>query len=299
MVLRVHGVLQLIWMTSGNPQLMANQAPIYRGRITFTVMTLVILLSGCSQQRRGDHQPAPHASPTAHWDYGNTNGPVHWGELNPDFSLCSKGLEQSPVNLSGAPAAEHPEFSIDYLPATLKIIRHEHVVDIIDNGHTIQVNYDEGSTITAGDTVYDLMQYHFHAPSEHTIDSRHSPMEMHLVHQSPSGQLVVVGVLIEEGEHNPAFEPVWRNLPHEAGEARHLEHVTVNVDDLLPRERSAYSYRGSLTTPPCSEGVRWFVAVDPIQLSASQIRAFTAIFQGNNRPVQPLNERIVTIEAED
>ena len=200
-----------------------------RRRITCTVMLVAILLSGCSPERRDGHEPAAHSSDTAHWDYGSRNGPAHWGELNPDFSLCSKGLEQSPVNLSGAPASEHPEFSIDYLPATLKIIRHEHVVDIIDNGHTIQVNYDEGSTITAGDTVYELMQYHFHAPSEHTIDSRHSPMEMHLVHQSPSGQLVVVGVLIEEGEHNPAFEPVWRNLPHEAGEARHLEHVTVNV----------------------------------------------------------------------
>lgn len=241
--------------------------------------------------------PAEHGGGPVHWSYGEDDGPASWATLSSDYGTCASGREQSPIDIAAIATGDLvPSGKKNYQAATLKIIRHEHVTDVINNGHTIQINYDEGSNLQLGAVSYELKQYHFHAPSEHTIEGRHFPMEMHLVHQSAAGELAVLGVLIEQGDHNPAFEPVWANLPDEAGEEVHHEHLAVNVDDLLPANHNTYRYRGSLTTPPCSEGVSWLLAVEPIALSANQIAAFTAIFQGNNRPVQPLNDRTVFVD---
>ncbi len=243
------------------------------------------------------HTPTTeHRAGPVHWGYGEGDGPANWAALSSDYVTCASGREQSPIDIAGATTGESMQMSKDYKAGSLKIIRQEHVVDVIDNGHTIQVNYDEGSNLQLGDTTYELKQYHFHAPSEHMIEGRHFPMEMHLVHQSSDGGLAVLGVLIQEGNHNPAFEPVWANLPTTVGDEAHHQHVTVNVDDLLPMSHETYRYRGSLTTPPCSEGVSWFVAVQPIELSTDQIAMYTSIFQGNNRPVQPLNNRTVFLD---
>ena len=151
--------------------------------------------------------------------------------------------------------------------------------------------------MTVGATAYQLAQYHFHAPSEHTVNGTHSPMEMHFVHTTADGQLAVIGVLIVEGAHNAAFDPIWANLPTQKGMENHLTHVKVDVDALLPTARTTYRYDGSLTTPPCSEGVKWFVMTTPIALSPAQIHAFTSLIHGNNRPVQPLNGRSVFTDA--
>ncbi len=243
------------------------------------------------------HSPATgHGGGPVHWAYGEDDGPASWTALSPDYATCASGREQSPIDIAGATTGEPMHMSKDYKAGSLKIIRQEHVVDVIDNGHTIQVNYDEGSNLHLGEKAYELKQYHFHAPSEHTIERRHFPMEMHLVHQNADGGLAVLGVLIQEGDHNPAFEPVWANLPSAVGEEVHHQLVTVNVDDLLPVGHGTYRYRWSLTTPPCSEGVSWFVALQPIELSTDQIATYTSIFQGNNRPVQPLNNRTVFLD---
>src|SRR4029453_8166505 len=175
----------------------------------------------------------------------------------------------------------------------LRIIHHDHVADAVNTGHTIQVNNSDGDTLTVGDRAYQLVQYHFHAPSEHTVNGKQFPMEMHLVHTNAEGQLAVIGVLIVEGVHNAAFNPIWANLPVTKDVTNHLEHVKVDVDALLPKARTTYRYEGSLTTPRCGEGVKWFVMTTPIALSKAQIGAFTALFHGNNRPVQPLNGRPV------
>jgi carbonic anhydrase len=148
-----------------------------------------------------------------------------------------------------------------------------------------------------GEASFELEQYHFHAPSEHTVDGRRFPMEMHLVHQAADGEFAVLGVLIDEGAHNAAFDPVFSRLPRRLGERVHLEHVQVDIDDLLPSARHVYRYRGSLTTPPCSEGVRWFVGAQPVELSAGQIETFTSIIHGNNRPLQSRGSREVTLDA--
>ena len=267
-------------------------------RLTFCLCATYLAACNAPDTPHDDSEDVSHSGVQhdAHWGYGPDNGPNSWADLHPDYALCRDGQAQSPIDIQNPSPVELPNLTVEYVTAAVRIIRHEHVVDVIDNGHTIQVNYDEGSVLSVGDESFELAQYHFHAPSEHTVDGRHSAMEMHLVHQAESGELAVLGVLIEEGMHNPAFDVVWAELPDEVGEEIHLEHVTVNVDDLLPTDRSTFRYQGSLTTPPCSEGVSWLVMVDPIELSAEQIGQFTAIFPGNNRPTQVLGERTVLVD---
>jgi len=204
------------------------------------------------------------------------------------------GRAQSPIDIVAPAHRGSPDATaLKVAPASLRIVHHDHIADAVNNGHTVQVNYSDGDTLTVGGRAYQLVQYHFHAPSEHTVDGKHFPMEMHLVHTNAEGQLAVIGVLITEGAHNAAFDPIWADLPLSKDVEHHLEHVKVDVDALLPKARTTYRYEGSLTTPPCSEGVTWFVMTTPIALSKAQIGAFTALFHGNSRPVQPLNGRPV------
>ena len=235
-------------------------------------------------------------SDATHWTYEGEKGPQFWGKLDPDFSLCADGHSQSPIDIAKTAPVSLPKLRAKFSPANLRIVHHEHLADEINNGHTIQVNYSEGDTMTIGDTNYELIQFHFHAPSEHTVQGKHYPMEMHFVHKSPSGALAVIGVFIEKGAHNAAFDPIFSNLPKEKGVESHYEHVQVNVDDLLPHSHKSYRYDGSLTTPPCSEGVKWIVMQSPIQLSAAQIWWFTSRIEGNNRPVQPLHQRVTVVD---
>ena len=242
---------------------------------------------------------APSAAPaheSPHWTYEGAAGPQAWGTLGTDFAKCASGRSQSPIDIGKTSSAELPALRSAFRPAKLTIAHTEHVADAINNGHTIEVDYPAGDTLTVGDTSYTLVQYHFHAPSEHTVAGKHAPMEMHLVHKSEAGGLAVVGVLIEEGAANAAFDPIWSNLPKAAGARSHLEHVEVDVDQLLPKTRTTWRYDGSLTTPPCSEDVKWLVMTTPVHLSAAQIAAFTAIVEPNNRPVQPLNDRVVATD---
>ena len=228
-----------------------------------------------------------------HWGYGEGDGPARWAQLNPEWATCNSGRRQSPIDLHQAKATEKEPLRFSYRPASFQIARHEHVLDFLDNGHTVQVNWDEGSNARVGDHEYPLVQFHFHAPSEHTVDGKHFPMELHLVHQDADGNLAVVGVLIEEGAKNAAYDVIWSNLPEAPGETRHLEDVILEVDELVPDAGGTWRYEGSLTTPPCSEGVRWFVTERPVSLSKEQIAAFTSHYSSNNRPVQPTNNRIV------
>ncbi|MGR3310783.1 MAG: carbonic anhydrase [Candidatus Brocadiales bacterium] len=254
---------------------------------SYIFIALLVFATGCAGYKKGAKAPA-HVVET-HWGYEGEAGPEAWGELSPDFALCSNGMNQSPIDISGAAKKNLTDIVFDYRLTTL---------DILNNGHTIQVNYDKGSSIVIDGTGrYKLKQFHFHAPSEHTVNGKHFAMEMHLVHQSDDGELAVVGVLIEDGIYNWSFIPVWDNLPAGSGEEHHLNNVMVNVKDLLPGNRLYYRYDGSLTTPPCTEGVKWFVLTTPIKLSESQVASFKAIVHNNNRPVQPLNNREVLMDA--
>ncbi len=245
-------------------------------------------LASCS---RTDTASDDHGG--AHWGYEADNGPDNWGSMNSEWSLCAEGFEQSPIDLANASAIELPGLDL-HLPSEqeVEVLNQEGVIGALDNGHTIQINSKTGETMTAGDKTYALVQFHFHAPSEHTVDGEHFPMEMHFVHQAADGALAVVGVLIEEGAENPAIAPLWAQLA-----AAPVTETTVRIpaefaDHIFSGEPTGiFHYDGSLTTPPCSEGVKWYVRKTPTQLSADQIAAFTTIYNHNNRPVQPLNDR--------
>ena len=230
----------------------------------------------------------------AHWDY-EEDGPAKWGSLSKKYAICGEGKGQSPIDIENASTSELPEIETNFPSAELKIIHHAHKADVENTGHTIQVDYSEGDTLKMDGIDYALWQYHFHAPSEHTVNGKHTAMEMHMVHRTADGKnLAVVGVLIEPGtQTNSAFDPIWANLPNKKSEKNHLENVEVDVNRLLPESKATYRYDGSLTTPPCSEKVKWVIFSNPIQLSAAQIGKFTELIKENNRPTQPLNGRIV------
>ena len=265
------------------------------------VCFLLVASVSCSkeptQQHAGTAPPkaeavgASHEGP--HWSYQGDTGPATWGTLSAEWSPCGDGKNQSPIDIDQTVRADLPEMKAQFPPASLRIIHTTHVADGINNGHTIQINYTEGDVLTIGDEQFKLVQYHFHAPSEHTVKGQHHAMEMHLVHASPAGKLAVIGVFIDEGTHNAAFDPILSNLPATTGSETHIENVMVDVNELLPSNVESYRYDGSLTTPPCSEGVKWIVMTTPIQTSAEQIAAFRAIMNDNNRPVQPQNARAV------
>jgi carbonic anhydrase len=241
---------------------------------------------------------ASTAGRPVHWGYEKADGPSRWADLSPAYHSCRTGRAQSPVDLRNATAGDANPFRIEYEAAGLRIAHHEQALDLLDNGHTIQITLDHGSTIFESGESFDLVQYHFHAPSEHTVEGRAYAMELHFVHKSEKGELAVIGVLIDEGSHNPAFDSIWNNFPSRPGESLHLENVSVDIEKLLPESDGYFRYRGSLTTPPCSEGVHWFVCDEPIELSKSQIGAFRRIVGHNARPPQPLHGRkVVVIEG--
>lgn len=228
------------------------------------------------------------AAGTVHWSYEGEAGPENWGNLSPDFKLCGTGKAQTPIDIPSSAVVNPADIKFNYQPSA---------VNILNNGHTIQVNYDPNSSIEVGGKTYNLKQFHFHTPSEHTRDGTHTDLEMHLVHQAADGQLAVVGVMIKKGAENAAFKPVFDNLPAQEQEAKAVPGAMVNSADLLPSTRTYYRYEGSLTTPPCSEGVQWLVMNTPIELSDAQVGAFQAIFKMDARPIQPLNGRSFLMTA--
>lgn len=228
-----------------------------------------------------------HAEEQHHeWDYGEAHGPGHWGAIKPEFATCGAGQAQSPVDIRNAKAADLQPIQFDYHPVPLRII---------DNGHTVQVNYAPGSTITVGGQRYELQQFHFHKPSEEKVNGKSYPMVAHLVHKNADGALAVVAVLLSTGVENPVVKTLWSNLPKEKEKESAPGNVTIDVAALLPKDRAYYTFAGSLTTPPCSEGVTWFVLVHPGHLSKAQVDRFGRIYSHNARPVQPLNGRVVQV----
>lgn len=275
----------------------------YTSRIV-TRLIVMLLMSACGGAKSGPQSQAPEtshgaAAPVAHaahhWTYQGETGATHWAELDSEWTDCG-GQHQSPIDIDQTVQAElaHPDSS--YHPASIKVLHQPHMADETNNGHTIQINYSQGDELTLGVDTFRLAQYHFHSPSEHTVKGKSYPMEMHLVHKSADHRLAVIGVFIEEGAHNKAFDPVWSHLPATEGAEAHMDSVMVDVDALLPANRQSYRYEGSLTTPPCSEGVKWIVMATPIQLSKEQIEAFQHLIHDNNRPVQPRNGRTVETE---
>ena len=221
-----------------------------------------------------------------HWTYEGEEGPDHWGELIDEYRMCAQGMNQSPINLVADVHAELPELVFDYYSTP---------VDQINNGHTIQQNIRPGSFLRIPDrgVSYELKQFHFHSPSEHKIDGRSFAMEMHFVHANEEGAYFVVGVMMAEGKEHPVLKQLWSFMPENPGETS-ADPIGIEETNLLPPTREYFSYSGSLTTPPCSEGVKWIVLKTPAEASAEQIATFKSrVGKFTNRPIQSANARLI------
>jgi len=218
------------------------------------------------------------------WSYAGPNGPPKWGSLEKGFAVCKTGELQSPIDIPDAKVrkGDLPALLFNYKPSPLKII---------DNGHTIQVNYEPGSYVSVNGKLYNLVQFHFHKPSEEKVDGKGHEMVVHLVHQTKDGRLGVIAVFLDAGKENALMKTLWNNLPSTKEQENVVDNVKINALDLLPQNKGYYTYSGSLTTPPCSEDVNWFVLMTPVQVSADQIARFGRLYPMNARPVQPLNGR--------
>jgi carbonic anhydrase len=218
------------------------------------------------------------------WSYAGKDGPAAWGRLHKDFAACGIGHKQSPIDITTTQKENLPAIEFNYQPSTLKVL---------NNGRTVQVNVDAGSFITVVADSYRLVQYQVHTPSEERIQGKAFDMSLHLLHVNDAGELAMVAVLFKQGNLNTALQPLWRNMPTTVVPERTIEGVRLNPADLLPANKGYYSFEGSLTTPPCSEGVRWFVLREPVEMSKAQALRIKAIFHSNARPVQPLRGRVV------
>lgn len=226
----------------------------------------------------GAHHDKPH------WTYDGEAGPDHWGELSEDFKACKTGRMQSPIELGAADVEAKFAVRVAYKPGPLTVV---------NNGHTIQATFAPGSTLSSGISRYKLLQVHFHTPSEEVVYGLPYPMVAHFVHTDHAGNLAVLGVLFEEGAHNTELEKLIKVAPKREGEPETVMGVTFDPAKLLPASLSVYRYEGSLTTPPCTEGVRWHVARQRVNASAAQIAALHAIMGDNARPVQPIYGRVL------
>ena len=226
---------------------------------------------------------AAHAAahPTTHWSYQGAAGPQTWGGLKPEFTLCGNGQRQSPIDIRGGLAVDLDPVKFNYQASPF---------GVIDNGHTVQANVAAGNHIEIGGKRFELVQFHFHRPSEERIDGRQFEMSLHLVHKDAQGRFAVVAVLMDRGQPQPAVQKVWNNLPLEKGEELSAR-APLELTELLPTDRRYYTYMGSLTTPPCSEGVQWVVMREPVSMSPEQIDLFARIYPMNARPAQQVSGR--------
>ena len=229
-----------------------------------------------------------HAEPAKqhahiHWDYEGEGGPENWSKLDPKNTSCAIGQRQSPIDIRDGIKVDLEQIKFSYRPSNFRII---------DNGHTVQVEVGENSINLTGKT-YELVQFHFHRPSEEKVNGQRFDMVVHLVHKSDEGQLAVVAVLLERGSENAFIQTLWNNLPLEKNVAVQPPTTQVDLASLLPPTRSYYTYMGSLTTPPCSEGVLWLVMKQPVQVSQDQINIFSRLYKNNARPIQPAAGRVI------
>ncbi|NIH07137.1 carbonic anhydrase family protein [Providencia rettgeri] len=218
------------------------------------------------------------------WTYEGGSAPEHWGELSEEFKVCQSGFNQSPINIEDA---------IDGKLKPLKINIHTHAQKIINNGHSIQINVNDDDDFSIDGSTYQLKQFHFHSPSENKIKGKQYSLELHFVHSKEDKEIAVLAIMLEEGAANPAIEQILKNIPKEKKQEKELG-LHIDLTTLFPKDKSYYRFSGSLTTPPCTEGVVWLVMKEPINASKEQIQKFQkALEHSNNRPTQPLHGRLI------
>lgn len=218
-----------------------------------------------------------------HWGYEGAGAPENWSKLDPQNKACAIGERQSPIDIKDGIKVDLEPIKFNYQPSTFRIV---------DNGHTVQAQVGEGSISLTGKS-YELVQFHFHRPSEEKINGQRFDMVVHLVHKADDGQLAVVAVLLERGNENPFIQTLWNYMPLEKNMPVSPPNAIVDLNTLLPTSRNYYTYMGSLTTPPCSEGVLWLVMKQPVQVSPEQINIFSRLYRNNARPIQPSSGRLI------
>ena len=220
------------------------------------------------------------------WSYAGAKGPEHWGDLDPQYAPCQDGREQSPIDIRTTERADLPVLRFEY---------HSGPLNVINNGYTaLRVDYvDSGDFLTVGDQRYELTQFHFHRPSEESVHGKQYDMVLHLMHAASGGRVAGVAVLLKEGRANPSMQKLWEHMPKTEGKLEEIAGVEINPAQLLPNDTGYYTYAGSQTAPPCTEGVTWFVLKTPMDISAEEIKAFAKLYPHDVRPVQPLNGRVV------
>lgn len=252
----------------------------------FFILTIALVVTGCQSESgqnttSQDSQAEAEAQEqtTMRWTYSGDTGPSDWASLDEAYAACD-GTQQSPVNLAADDEAQQASIELDYAAAQ---------GTLMDTGHGVQVNV-EGGTMTIDGKAFALKQFHFHTPSEHTLDGQSYPAEVHLVHAADDGELAVLGIFYESGNANEFLAPVWEQMGSKE-DIQTAAPMELNVANMLPSDRVTYTYSGSLTTPPCSQNVRWHVMEETLTMSSQQLDALTSIYDENNRPIQPLNDR--------
>jgi carbonic anhydrase len=218
-----------------------------------------------------------------HWSYEGEGSPANWAKLRPDYAVCSAGRRQSPIDIREGIRVDLEPIAVDYKRSQFRVV---------DNGHTIQVNVGEGSTIAVMGRTYRLVQFHFHRPAEEHVNGKTFDMGIHFLHQNEEGKLAMIAVLLEKGSEHPLIQTLWNNMPLEVDQDV-APSVAIDLNTLLPENRAYYTYMGSLTTPPCTEDVLWMVFKQPMQLSAEQVAIFSRLYRNNARSIQPSNNRLI------
>ncbi len=264
--------------------------PVPVANITLHEREMQLATSGPRRKPVRRSKPAPKPVPEAvvqhhavHWSYEGEGSPANWGKLKPEYKLCATGQRQSPIDIRDGIGVDLEPIQFNYLPTHF---------NIVDNGHSVQVNVGKGSTMTIMGRTYEFVQFHFHRPSEERVNGKSFDMVIHLVHRDSEGNLAVIAVLLEQGSENPLIQTLWNNLPLEE-DLYVTPSVAIDLNNLLPENRQYYTYMGSLTTPPCTEDVLWMVFKQPLKISPEQIAIFARLYPYNARPVQPTNDRLI------
>jgi carbonic anhydrase len=255
-------------------------------KFSIVALSTIFLITGCAEDSpktvENAHAEQHHAK---HWGYNGDVGPNNWGKLDKKFHMCSEGKQQCPIDVVPTKDVDLPPLDLKYSKGTKSVI---------NNGHTVQVNIQSGDIFNIDGVAYELKQFHFHTPSENHIKGKSFPMEAHFVHATKDGKLAVIAVMFVEGAANPALAKIIKSFPLEKNKETKLEFSPEYLDVVMPKDRGYYKFMGSLTTPPCSEGVKWFVLKKPQTASKAQIDAMhKEIGQNNNRPIQPRNGRVI------
>jgi len=251
--------------------------------LSLSVATVMMLAIGCASHNENIEHSKVHES---HWGYKGKHSPLHWGEMKEEFRMCSKGKMQTPINIVATEDIDIKDLGFNYNTTS---------TNVVNNGHTVQVNIASGSTVNIDGRDYELKQFHFHTPSENNINGHKYALEAHFVHATKDGKLAVVAVMFEEGKENPILKKIWSKFPLEVN---HSELITLSTNDIkaiMPSNKAYYKFMGSLTTPPCSENVKWNVFKTAMTISKKQVKQFFDTFgHSNNRPIQNTNNRTIS-----